>query len=909
LLSGSISIGAYRYRGPLTDLVSGYFVDATGAIHPGNTSPSKLLGTNSDANELIVSVDIDDFLTGVANETDITDNLDGTATIGIIDPLIVAKGGTGTASLTDGGILLGSGTDAITALAVATNGQIPIGDNDGDPVLATITGTASEVDITNGAGSITVGIVDPLIVGKGGTGAATFTDGGILLGSGTGAITALGVATNGQIPIGDGTTDPVLATLTGTANQVAVTNGSGSITLSTPQDIDTAADLQLNTVQLDSATWQIVGTLSIDDVNENTFLGTDVFANDYGKYNLGIGYQAGYYNDTTGGAPNGESNVYIGRYSGFGDVAGNTGYYNVGIGGNTLKSLTSGSGNVAIGLNAGDAITSASQNFALGYLALTNCTTSGFNVAVGGSTLENHVSGAGSNVAIGYYSCNSQQTSTNNLGIGSYALQNNTGIGYNSAIGTYSINAVTSGWGNTAIGYYSLGAANAGSTKNVAIGYNTGRGAAGARNYSTFVGAESGRNVTTASSCVFLGYQSGYRQTTNSNLLITDNQDRGSAANEAIGSLLYGTFSATVANQALTINGDTSIGNATTGQDLRVFGYGQFEGGAKLLNGLSSGYAEFYEGSGSGTDKVTVNAQAMAADWTMTLPIDGGTNTYFLQTNGAGSTSWVDGLLETELDTFAELQSQIADKTLVNEEDAITLDNPLTIACNSDTVGAQTPFLVLQDLDTDVVSSTPYIGWKDVNGNDLGRLWAGGSDNSGWHFRNSSNVDVVDIKTDGDLVFKGSTSGLCFGEIYAYEVADTITIAASGIANKVQITSFDSNGVSNNMTPNFDTDDITVTYAGMYMCNVSLTIETTGGGGAIKVGASVFTNNGATHKSNVHAGRYLAGGAADEGSMSLSGIIDLAASDTVEVWIWNDTNGDDIVVDDVTLSLTQIGGT
>lgn len=69
-----------------------------------------------------------------------------------------------------------------------------------------------------------------LTVARGGTGATTFTDGGILLGSGTGAITALGVATNGQIPIGDGTTDPVLATITGGTNLTTV-NGAGSITL------------------------------------------------------------------------------------------------------------------------------------------------------------------------------------------------------------------------------------------------------------------------------------------------------------------------------------------------------------------------------------------------------------------------------------------------------------------------------------------------------------------------------------------------------------------------------------------------------------------------------------------------------------------------------------------------------
>jgi hypothetical protein len=39
--------------------------------------------------------------------------------------------------------------------------------------------------------------------------AGTFTDGGILLGSGTGAITAMAVLADGEMIVGDGTTDPV----------------------------------------------------------------------------------------------------------------------------------------------------------------------------------------------------------------------------------------------------------------------------------------------------------------------------------------------------------------------------------------------------------------------------------------------------------------------------------------------------------------------------------------------------------------------------------------------------------------------------------------------------------------------------------------------------------------------------
>ena len=136
-----------------------------------------------------------------------------------------------------------------------------------------IAGTANEINVADdGDGTITIGIVDPLIVGKGGTGVATLTDHGILLGSGTDAVTSLGVATNGQLPIGSTGADPVLATLTGTTNQITVTNGAGTITLSTPQDIDTSCDFQANTVDINQAASDAavpVLTLTQADVSED----------------------------------------------------------------------------------------------------------------------------------------------------------------------------------------------------------------------------------------------------------------------------------------------------------------------------------------------------------------------------------------------------------------------------------------------------------------------------------------------------------------------------------------------------------------------------------------------------------------------------------------------------------------
>jgi len=77
-----------------------------------------------------------------------------TTTPAISGTLNVANGGTGTTTLGDGGILLGSGTGAITATAQPTDGQLVIGSTGADPVLATLSSTGGTVTITNSAGGI-----------------------------------------------------------------------------------------------------------------------------------------------------------------------------------------------------------------------------------------------------------------------------------------------------------------------------------------------------------------------------------------------------------------------------------------------------------------------------------------------------------------------------------------------------------------------------------------------------------------------------------------------------------------------------------------------------------------------------------------------------------------------------------
>ena len=119
------------------------------------------------------------------------------ASLSLDTALPVESGGTGATSLTDGGILLGSGTGAITATGVLTNGQLLIGDGTGDPTLATIT-AGSGISVTNGAGSIEI-----TATGGGGTVTSVATAGtvnGLTLTGGpittTGTITLGGTLAN-----------------------------------------------------------------------------------------------------------------------------------------------------------------------------------------------------------------------------------------------------------------------------------------------------------------------------------------------------------------------------------------------------------------------------------------------------------------------------------------------------------------------------------------------------------------------------------------------------------------------------------------------------------------------------------------------------------------------------------------
>ena len=204
--------------------------------------------TIGDAND-IVTIGNDLTVTGdlIVSGSTVTLN---TETLSVEDNNIVLSGGNTTSSVINGaGITLegGDGSDA-TFTYNATNDafETKLGSNYEDLKVDTLHAAALTIpDNAIAVGKIAGGTLPTdvkvtnanwtstdLSVANGGTGASTLTDGGILLGSGTGAIKAMSVLTDGQMIVGDGTTDPVaesgatLRTSIG-CNPVA---GSGSIT-------------------------------------------------------------------------------------------------------------------------------------------------------------------------------------------------------------------------------------------------------------------------------------------------------------------------------------------------------------------------------------------------------------------------------------------------------------------------------------------------------------------------------------------------------------------------------------------------------------------------------------------------------------------------------------------------------
>lgn len=266
-------------------------------------------------------------------------------------------------------------------------------------------------------------------------------------------------------------------TADGTNGQVLTTNGSGSLSFSSPGaslagQTDTASPFET--------------ALGHQAGNVNT-----------GANNTFIGYQAGLVNST------GSNNTALGR----GALAANTtGTSNVAVGLLSLSSNTTASSNTAIGASALGATTTGNNNVGIGDSALAANVNGAANVAVGFRALDVNTSGS-SNVAIGSNALGANTTGTDNVALGANTLISNTTANSNTAIGANALFSNTTGASNLAIGSSAL--ANNTGSENVAVGRDAGgQITSGIRNtlLGTGAGASGTNNLTTGSNNIIIGY-------------------------------------------------------------------------------------------------------------------------------------------------------------------------------------------------------------------------------------------------------------------------------------------------------------------------------------------------------------------------------------------------------------------
>ena len=187
----------------------------------------------------------------------------GTDAIDLDSETLTLAGGTGITSVAS------TGTSTVTFNIDSTVATLT-----GSQTLTNKTLTTPTIDLSGVTSS------GDLPVAAGGTGVSTLTDGGILLGSGTGAVTAMAVLTDGQMIVGDGTTDPVAESGATLRTSIGVAIGSDVQAYDAQlADISALAVTNSNVIVGDGANW-VAETGATLRTSIGVSIGSDVQAYD-----------------------------------------------------------------------------------------------------------------------------------------------------------------------------------------------------------------------------------------------------------------------------------------------------------------------------------------------------------------------------------------------------------------------------------------------------------------------------------------------------------------------------------------------------------------------------------------------------------------------------------------------------
>lgn len=144
------------------------------------------------------------------------------------------------------------------------------------------------------------------------------------------------------------------------------------------------------------------------------------------------------------------------------------------------------------------------------------------------------------------------------------------------------------------------------------------------------------------------------------------------------------------------------------------------------------------------------------------------------------------------------------------------------------------------------------------------------------------------------------------GCMYVKDNATVTVISATGVANKVKFTGFATLGPA---TPVIGVDigsqDATLEENGVYEILCSITLDSVVGP-ATSFGLGIYSASGAVAHDMLHQHRNVNGGGGEEGSVTLSGQDFFSASDKIELYVYNMTNTQNVLLLDVTLSIKKI---
>ena len=354
-------------------------------------------------------------------------------------------------------------TDGISWSTIESSGNITLGTDTSGNYVATIAGTANEVEVS-GSGSetaaVTIGLPNDVTIGN-----------------------ELTVTTALFTPIIDTTDSSALTVTPATtfSSDINVQNNIVSDNIVEAADGYTMGGLNSFRYLTNDDSSFAIGPGSLRNWAQtaagynNIAIGKNVLTEQrFNGSNIGIGSDS--QRESTG-----FFNVGVGRSS----LYANDSQSNVAIGDFTLSNSTTGAYNTAVGYNTGNDITTGEQNVTMGAFSTGNSTTGSYNTAIGYATLENVTNNL--NVAVGYFAGNDLTTGFRNTIVGSYALDTGS----------------TSAQENVAVGSSAMGNG-VGGTKNVAVGRSAGANIAS--DFNTVIGADAGLNITSGSNLTVIGY-------------------------------------------------------------------------------------------------------------------------------------------------------------------------------------------------------------------------------------------------------------------------------------------------------------------------------------------------------------------------------------------------------------------